>query len=161
MADIKPGQYRAKAIKNSVQLGETDSGNLQVAVDMDLRGPQGASIGQMTTFLYFSPGAAPYSYERLRAIGWKGQGPEDIDNLDGIGEPEVDVRVTVPEQYKATDGTMKMGSSKLEILTGPGKVVLAKPLDSATFKARLKALGGAGGTPVAGGSSGGAPPPPF
>lgn len=165
---INPGNYRVKAVKGSAQLGETDKGNLQIAINLDVKDPkspdgQWLSIGEMTTFLYFSGDAAPYSYERLKALGWKGNGPDDIDNLDGIEANEVDARVTQPESYKASDGSSKMGTSKIEILTGAGKVTLAKPLDANTFKARLRALGGgsgggtASGTPAAGGGSG----PPF
>jgi len=128
---------------------------------MDLKDASGQSLGSMTTFLYFSPEAAPYSYERLRALGWQGKGADDVDEtMAGIDTNEVDVRVTQPENYKASDGTTKMGTSKLEILTGGGKVTIAKKLDAGTFRARLKALGGGGG-------SGGPPaapkgePPPF
>lgn len=156
---INPGQYKARAIKQSVQLGETEKGTLQIAVDMDCKDAAGQSLGAMTTFLYFSTEAAPYSYERLRALGWKGKGPEDIDNMDGVDTNEVDVRVTQPEQYKAPDGSTKMGTSKLEILTGAGQVKLAKPLDAANFKARLKALGGGGGGGGAPSGGGGTPPP--
>ena len=138
---INPGTYKGKAVKGSVQVGETDKGTLQVAIDINVL-ENGQSLGEMTTFLYFSDGAAPYSYERLRALGWDGKGPEDIDKMDKIDTNEVDVRVTQAETYKAADGTTKQGSSKLEILTGGGKVVLAKPLDMGTFKARLKAIGG-------------------
>ena len=159
---INPGQYKSRADKGSMQLGETEKGNLQVAIDLDVKDAQGQSLGQMTTFMYFTDGAQAYSYDRLRALGWKGKGADDIDNPDDITANEVDVRITVPESYKAPDGTTKMGQSKIEILTGAGKVTLAKPLDAATFKARLRALGGpagggAGSTPPAGGGN----KPPF
>jgi hypothetical protein len=76
----------------------------------------------------------------LLGLGWKGTGPDDIDgNMDSVDANEVDVRVTQPEPYKASDGTMKMGQSKVEILTGGGKVTISKPLDAATFRARLVA----------------------
>ena len=158
---VNPGNYKARGIKSSVQLGETERGNLQIGIDLDIKNGS-ESLGQMTTFLYFTPEAAPYSYERLRALGWKGQGPDDIDNMDGIDANEVDVRVTVPEQYKDSSGAIKMGQSKVEIQTGGvGKVTLAKTVDGATFKARLKAIGGAsgGGAPAGGGGTG--PKPPF
>jgi hypothetical protein len=148
---ITAGNYEGQAIRGKVQLGETGNGTLQIAIDMDLFLADGKeSIGQMTTFLYFSEGAAVYSYERLRLMGWKGTGPDDIDKLDDIFETKVPCRVTVPESYTGPDGKPKMGSSKLEILTGAGTVVLDKPIAPDTFKARLRALGG---------SSGGAPPP--
>ena len=159
---ISPGQYKARGVKGSAQLGETEKGNLQIAVDLDIKDAQGQSLGQMTTFLYFTDGAQAYSYERLRALGWQGKGADDIDKLDGIDANEVEIRVTQPESYKAPDGTMKMGNSKCEILTGAGKVTLAKPLDADTFKARLRALGGpAGGSSAPAPTGGGGPKPPF
>lgn len=155
---VNPGNYEGKAIKGKVQLGETDKGTLQIALDMDLFVDKDAKepIGQMTTFLYFSDGAAVYSYERLRLLGWKGAGPDDIDKLDDIFSVRVPCRVTVPESYKAADGTTKTGVSKLEILAGAGTVTLNKPLDTNTFKARLRAIGGGGPAPAAGGGT--APP---
>lgn len=158
---INPGNYKAKAVKASYQLGETEKGTLQVGVDLDVKDSAGVSLGQMTTFMYFSQEAAPYSFERLRALGWKGAGPNDVDNPDGIDANEVDVRVTQAESYKASDGTMKMGVSKLEILTGGGKVTITKKLDPGTFRARLNAVLGnsAGGGAPAPAASGAAKPP--
>lgn len=156
--------YKGRAIKGTVQLGETANGTLQIAVDMELKGaqdPDGKIIGKMTTFLYFSDGAAVYSYERLRLLGWKGAGAEDIDKMDDIFENWVPCRVTVPESY--TDPKTKetkMGQSKLEIMAGAGTVTLNKTLPADAFKARLKAVSGGtgGGT---GGSAAGGPAPPF
>ena len=155
---IPAGNYEGKAVKGKVQLGETPNGTLQIAIDMELFDKE-QSVGSMTTFLYFSDGSAVYSYERLRLLGWKGTGPEDIDKLNDIFDVKVPCRVTVPESYKdPKDGTTKMGSSKLEIMAGPGTVVLNKPLDAGTFKARLRAIGGGGPAPAAGK---GGPTPPF
>lgn len=158
---INAGNYEGKAIKGKVQLGETPNGTLQIAVDMDLFDKDKSEpIGQMTTLLYFSDSAAVYSYERLRLLGWKGKGPEDIDKMDDIFDTKVPVRVTAPEPYKDKDGTTKMGTGKLEIMTGAGTLVLNKPLDANTFKARLRAIGGGGGGAAPAGG-GGANPPPF
>lgn len=162
---ITAGNYEGQAIKGKVQLGETTNGGLQIAIDMDLfDGKSSQSIGQMTTFLYFTEAAAVYSYERLRLLGWKGQGAEDIDKLDDIYSTKVPVRVVAPEPFTDKDGTRKMGQPKLEILAGAGTVTLAKPLDAATFKARLRAIGGGsggGGGAAAPGNGGKGTPPPF
>jgi len=157
---ITARDYEGQAIKGKVQLGETTNGGLQIAIDMNLF-DKDQLVGQMTTLLYFTEAAAVYSYERLRLLGWKGQGPDDIDKMDDIFEKRVPVRVTAPEPFTDKDGTKKMGSPKLEIITGAGTLVLAKPLDAGTFKARLRALGGggsAGSAPPAGGNGGTAPP---
>lgn len=158
---IPAGNYEGKATKGKVQLGETPNGTLQIAIDMELF-DKDQSIGSMTTFLYFSDGSAVYSYERLRLLGWKGTGPEDIDKLNDIFDVRVPCRVTVPESYKdPKDGSTKMGSSKLEIMAGPGTVVLNKPLDASTFKARLRAIGGSSSGKPPAPSGGGGPTPPF
>lgn len=162
---ITSGQYQGKAVKGSVQYGETPNGTLQIAINMELFDDKDQSIGTMTTFLYFSDAAAVYSYERLRALGWKGEGPDQIDRLDDIFDEKVPVRVTAPEPYKTADGTEKMGSPKLEILTGGGTVTINNPVEKNTFKARLKSLGGTAGGSSASTSStsgnGGGPAPPF
>ena len=162
---INPGQYKGRAIKSTVQLGETESGTLQIAVNIDVKDAQGASIGSMTTFMFFSEKASVYSWERLGLLGWKGKGPDDIladETLPGIDANEVNVRVTKAETYKDASGVEKMGTSKLEIVTGGGNVKISKPLDKNTFVARLRALSGApgnsGGAPATGG---GGPNPPF
>lgn len=159
---ISPGTYKGRAIKNTYQLGESEKGTLEVAVDVDVKDTQNKSIGAMTTHLFLSAEAAPYSYERLRALGWKGKGPDDIDNPDGIDTNDVDVRVTVPLPYTDASGIQKMGFSKLEILTGTGQVKLSKPLDAATFKSRLKAIGGgSSGSSAPASTGGGGSAPPF
>ena len=156
---IEAGQCEGQAIKGKVQLGETPNGTLQIAIDMELFRDQ-KSIGSMTTFLYFTDASALYSYERLRLLGWKGTGPEDIDKLDDIFTNKVPCQVTAPLPYKdPKDGSQKMGASKLEIVAGSGTVVLNKQLDANTFKARLRAIGGSSPTPAAG--KGGGPTPPF
>lgn len=161
---IASGNYDGQVIRGKVQLGETPNGTLQIALDMELfPAEKNESIGQMTTFLYFSEGAAVYSYERLRLLGWKGTGPDDVDKLDDIFDKRVPCRVTAPAEYTAADGTKKMGSSKLEIIAGAGTVVLDKPLTPDTFKARLKAMGGSTGSSSSGGTppNAGGKPPPF
>ena len=156
---ITAGNYEGKAIRGKVQLGETNNGGLQIAIDMELFDAKNESIGQMTTFMYFTEASAVYSYERLRLLGWKGAGPEDIDKLNDIFDTKVPVRVTAPEPYKdPKDGSTKMGVSKLEIMAGAGTVTLAKPLDAGTFKARLKALGGGGSSGGPAANGGNAPP---
>jgi hypothetical protein len=161
MTVIAPGVYSkgAKAIKSSAQYGETDTGNLQLGIDLEVKDDKGQVLGTMTTILFFTEKSAPYSYERLTALGWKGKGPADVKDLTGIDTNAVDVRVTQPESYKAADGSMKMGVSKIEILTGDGRMTMAKKVDPATFAARLAALGSGasgGGAPAQGGEE-----PPF
>lgn len=151
----KVGVYKGRAVKGAdgswAQYGERENGNLELILNMKLAIDGGALVRSVP--LYFSPAAAEYSFERLRALGWKGQKPEDIENLDGIDANEVDVEVT-QEVY---DGKTR---NKYNILTGGGRFTVQKPVDPRMFGAKLAALSGSvGSTPA---SSGNPPPkPPF
>jgi hypothetical protein len=151
MATLKTGRFKAKGIKGSGQWGLSgEKETPQVAVDLSIK-INDTDFVSGTTFLYFSIDAAPYSFERLTALGWKGKGPADLGNLAGIDENVVDVDVR-EEEYK---GKPQM---KIEILTGAGKVTLAKPMDPATFAQRVTALLG-NGVPASTGGGGGVPAP--
>jgi hypothetical protein len=160
MAIAAGDNYEGRAIQGSLQYGETGTGSLQIALNMELREQNKNVVGQMTTFLYFTEDAMVYAFERLRALGWKGKGVEEIDNLGDIYSTWVKCRVKAPEQFRDKDGMTKMGQPKLEIDIGTGTVTLSKPVTPENFKARLKALSGGGG---GGGAApnGGQTPPPF
>lgn len=111
---IPPGVYKGRAIAGTEQYGTTSNGNDQIVLDLEL-----PDIGEkVSCFLVFSDKSAPYSVERLRALGWRG---DDLSRLDGIDANEVDVEVRY-EEYK---GERKM---KVEIRTSGG-VVLKDKLD--------------------------------
>src|SRR5208337_1473042 len=114
MAEMRAGRFKARGIAGSQQYGEAGANKtLQIAVDLNI-----PDLGRsVTTFLYFSTAAKPYSIERLRALGWKGN---DIRDLSGIDANEVDVEVR-SEPYEGKQ------QWRVEILTGPGRVVLAAP----------------------------------
>lgn len=118
---IAAGTYRGKGIKGSEQYGQTSNHNDQIVLDLDL-----LDIGEkVSTFLVFTDAAAPYSIDRLRALGWKGN---DLSALDGIDENEVNVQV----KYEMFEGQEKM---KVQILTGGGAVKLKDQLDDKGKKA--------------------------
>jgi len=154
MGDMRSGRFKARGIKGSEQFGEAgENKTLQIAVDLDI--PElGRSV---TTFLFMSPAAAPYSVERLRALGWKG---ENITDLSGIDANEVEVEVR-SEMYQGKQ------QWRVEILTGPGRVTLSNTIDKAAFAARFASLGlglkagGSAPTNTAGGGGGADEPPPF
>jgi hypothetical protein len=130
------GRYKCKGIAGSQQFGLAgDKETPQIAVDLAF--PDGSS---MTTFLFFSPGAAPYSFQRLTALGWKGNGAKDLTDLTGIDANEVDVEV----REEVFDGKTRL---KAEILTGPGRVMIEKTVDPASFAARVAALVGNAAAP--------------
>lgn len=92
MADIKPGFYKARAVKGSEQFGVAETSSAQVGIDLTIyppgRGERDAF--SMTTVLSFGGEAQKYSVDRLFALGWDGK---DILKLDGIDRNEVDVEV--------------------------------------------------------------------
>lgn len=139
---IAAGTYRGRGIAGSEQYGTTSNGNDQIVVDLAL-----IDIGeQVSTFLVFSEKAAPYSVERLRALGWKGT---DLSQLSGIDSQEVEVEV----RYEQYQGDEKM---KVEIRTGGGRVALKNTLDdkgkkafAAKFAGLVKAVPAAAGAAAA------------
>lgn len=135
---IPAGTYRAKAIEGSEQYGTTSNGNDQIVVDLDI-----LDLGEnLSTFLVFSEKAAPYSIDRLRALGWTGN---DLSDLQGISTNEVEVAV----KYEPYQGEEKM---KVEILLGGGRVTLKHQLDDKgkkAFAAKYKALLGGSPAPAA------------
>jgi hypothetical protein len=134
---IPAGVYRGKGIAGTEQFGQTSNGNDQIVLDLML-----LDTGEkVSTFLVFSDKSAPYSIDRLKALGWSnGQ----LDNLDGIDLNEVDVEV----KYEMYQGQEKM---KVQILTGGG-VVLKDKLDDKgkrAFAAKYAALAKGSAAPQA------------
>src|ERR1700682_4109146 len=142
---MKFGLFKGKAVLDSVQSNETTNGYPQLAVVMRMKTEDG-STQDATTFLIFSAESAPYSFERLRALGWEGN---DLRNLKGIDKNEVDVRV-FSQDYQGKPQV------KCEILSGGGKVTLQNPTSLDSFAAKVAALTGVGG-----GSGSGKVSPPF
>lgn len=144
---MEAGRYKARAVKGSEQYNMLEGKAPCVAIDMKIAANGGDSF--MTTFLYFSEAAAPYSYERLRALGWKGQGAADLADLSTLDQ-EVEVEI-VKEPYNGKE------TVKCNILTGQSRVTLADKVDAKVFAAKVAAmLGNSGAAPVASGAK-----PPF
>jgi len=134
---IEEGVYKGRGIEGSAQQGVTSNGTEQVALDIEI-----PALGRaVTTFLYFSDNAAPYSLERLRALGWEGG---DDPSFPGISKNEVDVSI----KYENYQGEDKL---KVEIVTGGGRVVLKTPMSDQQrrgFMARLAKLEKQSGVPA-------------
>jgi hypothetical protein len=145
---MKFGTFKARAVKGSEQYGETKNAYPQIAVTMRMDLGDGNSQ-DWTTYLIFSPDAAPYSFERLRALGWKGN--DLSQELVGIDANEVDVRM-FSEDYNGKP------QSKCEIVAGGGTVKLDKPISREAFAAKVKAISGVQGSI---GGAGGSAKPPF
>lgn len=140
MSKIPAGTYKGRAIKGSEQHGFTSKGTEQIVIDLEVTVPMAGDVEEkkrLSTFMYFSDAAAPYSLERLRALGWQG---DDVMDLVGIDANEVDVSV----RYEDYQGEDKM---KVEILTGGGRVVVKEPMNDSqkrVFAARMKTLAKSG-----------------
>lgn len=134
---IPSGTYRGKGVLNSEQLGRTPNGTEQIVLELELVVPMAGDVEErkrVSTFLYFSEKAAPYSIERLQALGWTG---DDVGQpLVGIDRNEVDVSVS----YETFEGKERM---RVDILTGGGRVQLKHQMNDAErrqFGARFKSL---------------------
>jgi len=145
-----PGEiavFKAKALKPGPggaphEYGRRENGMLELLVQLNI-----TEIGLVrTTPLYFSTEAAVYSWERLRALGMKG---ESIADLTGIDTNEVDVEARC-ESYEGKTNV------KWQILTGGGTFKTSNPISGAEFAALLQA-----GTGKGGGGAGTGEAPPF
>jgi hypothetical protein len=138
---MKLGTFKGRAVKGTEQYGDTKNGYPQIALTMRMAIDGGTQDG--VTFLIFSPESAPYSFERLRALGWKGS--DLSQELVGIDANEVDVNVRSEEYNGKTQ-------YKVDIVSGGGTVKLDKPISREAFAAKVKAIAGApGGAAPAGG----------
>lgn len=157
--DPKEGRYKAKAATPDAtgaphEFGKSSTGKPELLVHLFLPDLQRTYVSP----LYFSPEAAPYSEERLHALGCT-----DITTLAGIDANEVDVEV----KYEFYDGKWRI---RVQILSGGGVFHTSNPTPQKEWAASVQATlgrlplsggaGGAGGGGAAPGASG-APKPPF
>lgn len=147
---IKVGRFDGKGIAGSEQWGTAgDNDTPQIGVDLNCKMPDG-SFEQVTVFLSFSAKASPYSFKKLEAMGWKGKGAADLGDLTGIDANIVTVNVT----EEIWQGKPQI---KADVMTGPGRAVMQKPMDKADFARRVSVLISTNAGGVAGG---GDPMPP-
>ena len=153
--DPPEGRYKAKAATPDPagaphEFGKSSTGKPELLVHLFLPDLQRTYVSP----LYFSPDAAPYSEERLRALGCT-----DLSTLAGIDANEVDVEV----KYEWYDGKWRI---RVQILSGGGVFHTSNPMSGGgkEFAAVVQATLGRpalSGTPSANGSATGAPKPPF
>jgi hypothetical protein len=94
MPDIPAGRYKARAIEAT--LGLTNGNKEQVGVLFEIL--EGDQAGARITWYGYFHGTTPEkgaknakrTLESLRACGWKG---DDLTNLDGVTECEVELQV--------------------------------------------------------------------
>ena len=153
--DPPEGRYKAKAATPDPagaphEFGKSSTGKPELLVHLFLPDLQRTYVSP----LYFSPEAAPYSEERLRALGCT-----DLSTLAGIDANEVDVEV----KYEFYDGKWRI---KVQILSGGGVFHTSNPMPGGgkEFAAVVQATLGRPGlspAPTGNGSAPGAPKPPF
>ena len=134
---MKFGFFPGRAVKESAVHGETNNGTPELVFLMRMKLEDGTTQ-EAPTRLYFSAEAAPFSFARLRELGWEGN---DLTNLNGIDKNEVQTRLW-QDTYEGKP------QIKCEIGSGPG-VVTQNPMSKEAFAAKVAALTGA---QVAGGA---------
>lgn len=144
--EYKAGIYRARVVKGQESFGESTNGHPEMILVCDVKLSE-QEVKRLSTSLIFSQAAASFSWERLRAAGMKG---DDLTKLEGIDANEVDFEIS----YDAFEGKTRM---KTQILTGGGQFKSAKPMDAASFAAKVKAL--TGSAPATSGAPAGTKPP--
>jgi hypothetical protein len=154
----KEGRYKAKAATPDPsgaphEFGKSSTGKPELLVHLFVPDLQRTYVSP----LYFSPDAAPYSEERLRALGCT-----DVTTLAGIDANEVDVEI----KFEFYDGKWRI---RCQILSGGGVFHTSNPMAgggkefAATIEATLGRPPNLGATAGAtnGTASGGKPKPPF
>jgi|SRR5580692_5921377 hypothetical protein len=153
----KEGRYKAKAetpdpVGAPHEFGRSSKGTPELLVHLFVPDLQRTFVSP----LYFSADAAPYSEERLRALGCA-----NVTTLAGIDTNEVDVEL----KYEFYDGKWRI---RVSILSGGGVFHTSNPMPGGgkEFAASIQAqlgrpinLGGAAG--ANGTSASGVPKAPF
>ncbi len=136
---IPPGAYRAKGIVSTAQLGTSQTGTEQAAIEVML-----LDLGKtVTSILFFTDKTTEQSIERLKLLGWKGG-----NDWSGIDQNEVTVLVS----YEDYNGAQQM---KVEIQTA--RFVFKSPMgepEKRSFFSRLNDLAARGKAPAAGAGGG-------
>ena len=155
----KEGRYKAKAASPDAsgaphEFGKSNNGTPELLVHLFLPELQRTFVSP----LYFSSAAAPFSEERLRALGCT-----DITTLAGIDANEVDVEL----KYEWYDGKWRI---RCQILSGGGVFHTSNPMQGGgrEFAANIQAalgrpvnLSGAAGAAANGSGGASSPKPPF
>lgn len=86
---IPRGTYRARGVAGSAQLGTTEGGNPQIAASFEILDEtfEGKTV---PWYGYFTEKTQKRTLESLRLAGWSN---DDIDNMEGFGDTEVDIVV--------------------------------------------------------------------
>ena len=132
---IQDGYYKCRATGSFEEsdLGYSGAQNSTagVAVECEILASDGASLGKMRTYLYFTPNSAELGAKRLRALGLVGN---DVSTgFPGLGSVIADCEIKT-ETYEGKS------RQKLEIKTGGGAAFKA-PMDAASRRKFAATLG--------------------
>lgn len=127
------GTYRARGVAGSAQLGKTDAGAPQIAAAYEItaEGPhQGTTL---PWFGFFTDKTKKRTLESLRLSGWSN---DDIGEIEGFGDTEVDIVVG----HSTWEGKT---SARVDWVNraGSGGIALKSPMNDAerkAFAAKLK-----------------------
>lgn len=128
---INDGIYECKAT-GVAEYGVTDTGTDQIAVEVEIYGPEKEVIETRNTYLSFTEKAAPYAIDKLRALGFNG---ESLADLVGLGSKVARCSVKT-EEYQG-----KM-SQKVDVFgdKGPAFKTAMSPENKRQFAARFNNL---------------------
>ena len=128
---ISEGKVTARATGASI--GLTLGNKEQVGIAFDLL--DGPDAGQsITAYGSFSGAALPYTLEKMRTAGWRG---DDLADLSSIGGPKTpDVQLVI--EHEEYNGKL---SAKVKFINSLGGVAMKEVLDAKaaqTFAARMR-----------------------
>ena len=128
---INDGIYECKAT-GVAEYGVTDTGTDQIAVEVEIYGPEKEVIETRSTYLSFTEKAAPYAIDKLRALGFNG---DSLADLVGLGSKVARCSVKT-EEYQG-----KM-SQKVDVFgeKGPAFKNAMSPENKRQFAARFNNL---------------------
>lgn len=159
------GKYRARAVDSG--LGKASTGTEQVAVNFELTGDGPEKGLRITWYGYFTDKAYEMAVKALRAMGWTGSDPTELDAFatSGLATNEVELDI---EQETSIDPKSNQSNTRARVkwvnALGAGGIGLATrlaPDEAKSFAARMKAkiLALEQGKPKANGSRPADPPP--
>jgi hypothetical protein len=125
---IQAGTYSGRAIPGRTVIDQTEKGDMQVVVGLQLFTQDDPHVGDVNAFLNFSEKAAPYSEEKLKALGYTGG---DVETVKLPNEVSVEV------SYEMYNGKEKM---KVNINTFGGAFKPRTQLDAKAKRAFLASL---------------------
>lgn len=130
------GIYQECTLANldNIQVGDSANGIPQMVLEVFV-----PKLNQTySTVLFFSEGAAPFSFEKLRETGWSA---EALPDLKGLGTKKFAFGISY-ENYTDPKTQQTKQTMKTNIMSGGGRISVSKPTNMATFAAKVALLTG-------------------